>query len=56
MRNQEVEQAKSALAKDKAELSKLKKEESTLKGIVQQLKGITFLFYPVLVNALLKII
>lgn len=38
LRNQQVEQAKLAIAKDEAELSKLKNEEKILKGLVQQLK------------------
>ncbi|KAF8403998.1 hypothetical protein HHK36_012108 [Tetracentron sinense] len=39
VRNQEVEQAKQALAKDEAELLKLKNEEKILKGLIQQLKA-----------------
>lgn len=42
IRKQEVENAKQAIAKDKAELSKLKIEEKILKGLVQQLKGTVF--------------
>ncbi|KAF9686532.1 hypothetical protein SADUNF_Sadunf03G0168400 [Salix dunnii] len=38
LRNEEVDQAKAAIAKDEAELSKLKNEENVLKGLVQQLK------------------
>lgn len=38
IRKEEVERAKVAIAKDKAELSKLQSEEKTLKGLVQQLK------------------
>lgn len=42
IRKKEVENAKQAIAKDKAELSKLKNEEKILKGLVQQLKGTVF--------------
>ncbi|XP_062076357.1 glucosidase 2 subunit beta [Humulus lupulus] len=38
IRKQEVELAKTAIAKDEAELSKLQNEEKTLKGLVQQLR------------------
>lgn len=38
LRNQEIERAKLAIAKDEAELSKLRNEENILKGLVQQLK------------------
>ncbi|OMO81069.1 hypothetical protein CCACVL1_12616 [Corchorus capsularis] len=38
VRNQEIEKAKIAIAKDGAELTKLKNEEKILKGLVQQLK------------------
>lgn len=45
IRNQEVKQAKEAMAKDEAELSKLQKEEKILRGLVQQLKGrVLFVF------------
>lgn len=40
IRNQEVEQAKGAMAKDEAELSKLQNDEKILKRLVEQLKGI----------------
>jgi hypothetical protein len=39
IRNQEVEKAKVALAKDEAELAKLKGEEKILQGLVDKLKG-----------------
>lgn len=39
IRKKEVEQAKQAIAKDKAELTKLKNEEKILTGLVKQLKG-----------------
>lgn len=40
IRNQEVERAKVAMAKDEAELSKLQNDEKILKRLVEQLKGI----------------
>lgn len=42
IRNQEVEKAKQAFAKDEAELAKLKNEEKILNGLVEKLKGALF--------------
>ena len=39
IRNQEVEKAKVAIAKDEAELTKLKGEEKIIQGLVDKLKG-----------------
>ncbi len=42
IRNQEIQKAKVAFAKDEAELAKLKGEEKILQGLVDKLTGVLF--------------